>query len=224
MIGGEAPETCWATHKRQVVNLWNCCILLVDLFESYDDARTCERHIPLCYKLHTNYVWHVPTHITSIPGLNLIYTNHSLIWQLTKCTCYIGIKGFRWCYRHFSFKSWYGPAIQVHTLNGLMEINSLTVNDLARKHSRKCEGRKGIQKREPGQNIHQLSSSLQFYSSVCCSEILDFCYFEDIIHSVGVPVSDPQNVRLTLRRVMSYIYGAPILDVSRSHTTTQHSR
>jgi len=32
------------------------------------------------------------------------------------------------------------------------------------------------------------------------------------------------NVDLTLRRLMSYIYGAPILDVSRSHTTTQHSR
>jgi len=31
-------------------------------------------------------------------------------------------------------------------------------------------------------------------------------------------------VCLTLRRLMSYIYGAPILDVSRSHTTTQHSR
>jgi len=29
---------------------------------------------------------------------------------------------------------------------------------------------------------------------------------------------------LTLRRLMSYICGAPILDVSRSHTTTQHSR
>jgi len=29
---------------------------------------------------------------------------------------------------------------------------------------------------------------------------------------------------LTLRRLMSNIYGAPILDVSRSHTTTQHSR
>ena len=29
---------------------------------------------------------------------------------------------------------------------------------------------------------------------------------------------------LTLRRLMSYIYGVPILDVSRSHTTTQHSR
>jgi len=37
---------------------------------------------------------------------------------------------------------------------------------------------------------------------------------------------DTQRYRtaLTLRRLMSYIYGAPILDVSRSHTTTQHSR
>ena len=32
-MGVEAPETCWATHKRQVIKLWNCCIL-VDLFES----------------------------------------------------------------------------------------------------------------------------------------------------------------------------------------------
>ena len=29
---------------------------------------------------------------------------------------------------------------------------------------------------------------------------------------------------LTLRLLKSYTYGAPILDVSRSHTTTQHSR
>jgi len=29
---------------------------------------------------------------------------------------------------------------------------------------------------------------------------------------------------LTFRRLMSCIYGAPILDVSRSHTTTQHIR
>jgi len=33
-----------------------------------------------------------------------------------------------------------------------------------------------------------------------------------------------KDMPLTLRRLMSYIYGAPILDVSRSHTTTQHSR
>ena len=31
------------------------------------------------------------------------------------------------------------------------------------------------------------------------------------------------DIQLTLRWLMSYIYGAPILDVSRSHTTTQHS-
>jgi len=35
--------------------------------------------------------------------------------------------------------------------------------------------------------------------------------------------STVQHVILTLRRLMSYIYGAPILDVSRSHTM-QHSR
>jgi len=29
---------------------------------------------------------------------------------------------------------------------------------------------------------------------------------------------------LTLRLLMLYIHGAPILDVSRSHTTTRHSR
>ena len=33
-----------------------------------------------------------------------------------------------------------------------------------------------------------------------------------------------EDKNLTLRRLISYIYGAPILDVSRSHTTTQHSR
>ena len=37
-------------------------------------------------------------------------------------------------------------------------------------------------------------------------------------------VQDRRLGQLTLRRLMSYIYGAPILDVSRSHTTTQHSR
>jgi len=29
IMGGETPETCWATHKRQVINLWYCSILLV---------------------------------------------------------------------------------------------------------------------------------------------------------------------------------------------------
>ena len=43
-------------------------------------------------------------------------------------------------------------------------------------------------------------------------------------HDQDSDISYLQEVILTLRRLMSYIYGAPILDVSRSHTTTQHSR
>jgi hypothetical protein len=31
--------------KRQVINLGKCCIRLVNLFELYDDARTCQRQI-----------------------------------------------------------------------------------------------------------------------------------------------------------------------------------
>jgi len=42
---------------------------------------------------------------------------------------------------------------------------------------------------------------------------------------VVTPVKEEEGMYiLTLRRLMSYIYGAPILDVSRSHTTTHHSR
>jgi len=32
MMGVTTPETCWAGHKHQVINLRNCCIWLVDLF------------------------------------------------------------------------------------------------------------------------------------------------------------------------------------------------
>ena len=42
----------------------------------------------------------------------------------------------------------------------------------------------------------------------------------------GIKIKPVTATVLTLRRLMSYIYiyGAPILDVSRSHTTTQHTR
>ena len=45
--------------------------------------------------------------------------------------------------------------------------------------------------------------------------------------NISIDVDKSSNIEigaLTLRRLMSYIYGAPIRDVSRSHTTTQHSR
>ena len=44
-----------------------------------------------------------------------------------------------------------------------------------------------------------------------------------LIYRPNYPTQLNNRMLLTLRRLMSYIYGAPILDVSRSHTTTQHS-
>ena len=35
MMGMRTPETCWAVHKRQVINLRDCCIWLVDLLDLY---------------------------------------------------------------------------------------------------------------------------------------------------------------------------------------------
>jgi len=53
------------------------------------------------------------------------------------------------------------------------------------------------------------------------------CYNTVTLKSVTIYLGNDPRILLdvlTLRRLMSYIYGAPILDVSRSHTTTQHSR
>ena len=56
-------------------------------------------------------------------------------------------------------------------------------------------------------------------------ELNSICY---LLASLGthhfLHVSRIRVKLLTFRLLMSYIYGAPILDVSRSHTTTQHSR
>ena len=55
-------------------------------------------------------------------------------------------------------------------------------------------------------------------------ELNPICYLlallgaNHFLHVSGIRVKS-----LTLRVLMSYIYGAPILDVSRSHTTTQQS-
>ena len=34
-MGMRMPETCWAVFKRQAINLRNCCIWLVDLFDFF---------------------------------------------------------------------------------------------------------------------------------------------------------------------------------------------
>ena len=55
-------------------------------------------------------------------------------------------------------------------------------------------------------------------------ELNPICYLLALLAHHFLHVSRIRFKSLTLRWLMSYIYGAPILDVSRSHTTTQHSR
>ena len=56
-------------------------------------------------------------------------------------------------------------------------------------------------------------------------ELNSICYFLALLGSHHfLHVSRIMVKLLTFRLLLSYIYGAPILDVSRSHTTTQHSR
>ena len=62
-----------------------------------------------------------------------------------------------------------------------------------------------------------LSGSFRFVSPTVDPTVIK-------VNQVHIILSYPVRSTLTLRRLMSYIYGTPILDVSRSHTTTQHSR
>ena len=50
------------------------------------------------------------------------------------------------------------------------------------------------------------------------------CYLLALLAHHFLHVSRIRVKSLTLRLLMSYVYGAHILDVSRLHTTTQHSR
>ena len=56
------------------------------------------------------------------------------------------------------------------------------------------------------------------------AELNPICYLLALLAHHFLHVSRIRVKSVTLRLLMSYVYGAPILDVSRSHTTTQHSR
>ena len=57
------------------------------------------------------------------------------------------------------------------------------------------------------------------------AELNPICYLLALLGAHHfLHVSSIRVKSLTLGLLMSYIYGTPILDVSRSHTTTQHSR
>ena len=54
-------------------------------------------------------------------------------------------------------------------------------------------------------------------------ELNPTCYLLALLAHHFLHVSRIRVKSLTLRLLMSFIYGAPIFDVSRSHTTTRHS-
>jgi len=71
--------------------------------------------------------------------------------------------------------------------------------------------------------------SCQYYMNILLEdfnplnpELNPICYLLALLAHYFLHVSRRRVKLLTFRRLMSYIYGAPILDVSRSHTT-QHS-
>ena len=55
-------------------------------------------------------------------------------------------------------------------------------------------------------------------------ELNPICYLLAVLAHHFLHVSRIRVKSLTIRLLMSYIYGAPILDVSRPYTTTHHSR
>jgi len=73
--------------------------------------------------------------------------------------------------------------------------------------------------------IHSFIFSLKMVFNPLNAELNPICYFLALLGNHHfLHVSRIRVKPLILRLLMSYIYEAPILDVSRSHTTTHHGR
>ena len=78
-----------------------------------------------------------------------------------------------------------------------------------------------------GNNLKTVTDVLIMYNFInpLNPELNPICYLLALLGAHHfLHVSRIRVKSLTFRRLVSYIYGTPILDVSRSHTTTQHSR
>ena len=96
-----------------------------------------------------------------------------------------------------------------------------------------CISTKGCQDRNEGLDKQETLEALAVHSWINAAkgllnplnpELNPICYLLALLAHHFLHVSRIRVKSLTLRLLMSYIYGAPIRDVSRSHTTTQHSR
>ena len=98
-------------------------------------------------------------------------TNPAVIPQLTHC------------YRHFRFKPWTGSWTQIP-----LAVNDLTGNTSGGVRAVKAFRSLSLDRTSVNCQVVGVLQLGFFF----LSEIRDLCHFEDIIHSVGVPVSDPQ--------------------------------
>ena len=69
-----------------------------------------------------------------------------------------------------------------------------------------------------------VASNYVFMFNPLNAELNPICYLLALLAHHFLHVSRIRVKSLTLRLLMSYTYGAPTLDVSRSHTTTHHTR
>jgi len=78
--------------------------------------------------------------------------------------------------------------------------------------------------KEQCNSVQKIRPTRQFTFKPLNPELNPICYLLALLAHHFLHVTRISVKSLTLRLLMSYIYGAPILGVSRSHTTTQHSR
>jgi len=102
-----------------------------------------------------------------------------------------------------------------------MKMNSLKTGSTNWKHLVPIQHIRG-----PTQNFREFArNNMNTYFNPLNAELNPICYLLALLGAHHfLHVSRIRVKSSTLRLLMSYIYRAPTLDVSRSHTTTQHSR
>jgi len=98
--------------KRQAINLYNCCIWLVNFFELYDDAWTCQRkkrYRLISEKLKKKMLWYGKIYNSChflfmtcrlLDDISVVLTNHPNTKQSLQCHLQLCVQVFRGSLRY----------------------------------------------------------------------------------------------------------------------------